>query len=615
MELTTMLKASKDVEFQNIRYTVSLKKNFVQESEKRCLLNGVSGIFRNGQLSAIMGPSGAGKSSLLNAISGYRTSGVTGYKKINKQDSCYITQEDYHQNLLTVEELMHVACALKLKSKHSHKDIITEILTNLNLNHRRDVTADKLSGGERKRLSISLELVANPTQFFLDEPTSGLDEVTASQCIQLLKRLAKQGRTIVCTIHQPSASIFSHFDHVYVLAKGHCVFQGEPHTIIPFLSKINLECPKTYSPSDYIIEVCDSNEGALIPALAEISQNGRLEYAQIIREDPSMANTEYEFRSVIQSVYVDSTDKSDRFGCMGGIGLLEKMKAFSKRIRSDNHSVSGTKQFLVLFRVMMLKIFRNKIALGIQFFHHILCGLMFGLIFYKVANQGERMFDHLKYCIGCILVIVYTQVMVPILNYPSEVKIVKKEYFNRWYGLMPYYMALTLSRVPLQVFFNIIFLTLIYWMSGLPNELWRFLLFTFGGIVTSFVAEGMGLAIGATFSVTNGSVVGPLLLAPFLGLGIYGFDFAADIPLLMYALMKMSYIRVGAVTMVLSVFGFNRADLDCNDVYCHFGDPKVLLRFLRIENVSIVNEFGFLILLMLFFRVLLFISLRTRCKT
>lgn len=113
----------------------------------------------------------------------------------------------------------------------------------------------------------------------------------------------------------------------------------------------------------------------------------------------------------------------------------------------------------------------------------------------------------------------------------------------------------------------------------------------------------------------NGSAVGPLLIAPFLGLAIYGFDFAADIPALMYALMKLSYIRVGAVTLVLSVFGFNRPELDCNEMYCHFSDPKVLLRFLRVEKVSIWHEFGFLVLLLLFFRVMLFLSLKKRCRT
>lgn len=104
-------------------------------------------------------------------------------------------------------------------------------------------------------------------------------------------------------------------------------------------------------------------------------------------------------------------------------------------------------------------------------------------------------------------------------------------------------------------------------------------------------------------------------MAPLLGLAIYGFDFAADISLFMYGIMKASFIRGGVVSLVLVVFGYNRQQLDCDtEMYCHFDDPKVLLRYLRVENVSLWYEIGFLCGLMVFFRVLLYISLRHRTK-
>lgn len=148
---------------------------------------------------------------------------------------------------------MHLSCDLKLKNDlwNDKGKRIEDILINLNLNHRRSVKANKLSGGERKRLSVALELVANPKIFFLDEPTSGLDEVTALQCVRLLSQLAKRGHTVVCTIHQPSASVFNYFDNVYVLAQGNCVYQGTPKALVPFLRHAQKECPKHYSPSDY----------------------------------------------------------------------------------------------------------------------------------------------------------------------------------------------------------------------------------------------------------------------------------------------------------------------------------------------------------------------------
>ena len=80
-------------------------------------------------------------------------------------------------------------------------------------------------------------------------------------------------------------------------------------------------------------------------------------------------------------------------------------------------------------------------------------------------------------------------------------KLVKKECFNRWYGLFPYYLALTLSRLPVQLLLNIVFTLLVYWLSGLPPELFRYCLFALVGIIVSLCAEGFGLMIGATFNV------------------------------------------------------------------------------------------------------------------
>lgn len=108
-----------------------------------------------------------------------------------------------------------------------------------------------LSGGERKRLSIALELVNNPPVIFLDEPTTGLDDLSCSQCISLLRRVARGGRTVICSVHTPSAKIFAMFDHVYIVAAGQCVYQGGGEYIVPYLQSVGLTCPVTYNPSDF----------------------------------------------------------------------------------------------------------------------------------------------------------------------------------------------------------------------------------------------------------------------------------------------------------------------------------------------------------------------------
>lgn len=155
--------------------------------------------------------------------------------------------------------------------------------------------------------------------------------------------------------------------------------------------------------------------------------------------------------------------------------------------------------------------------------------------------------------------------------------------------------------------------------------------------MVSLAAEGLGLAIGSYFSVTvsatckmyffinllqntenqfqNGCAIGPLAIAPFLGLAIYGFDFAKSIPMLMNLVMKTSFLRCGVVAMVLTIFGFNRKPLDCDDIYCHFAKPNILLDYLDLTRTSVWFEIGIITTIMIFFRLLSYLALRQRFAT
>ncbi|XP_039285419.1 ATP-binding cassette sub-family G member 4 [Nilaparvata lugens] len=169
-----------ELSFDNLTYSVS--QGFQKGS--KTILHNIGGRFESGQIIAIMGPSGAGKSSLLDLLSGYRISGVAGSVYVNdrfrdldefRRLSCYIQQDDRLQPLLTVDENMWAAADLKLPSSVPTKEktaIIDEILETLKLSGSKKTRAGQLSGGQKKRLSIALELVNNPLVMFLDEPTT-----------------------------------------------------------------------------------------------------------------------------------------------------------------------------------------------------------------------------------------------------------------------------------------------------------------------------------------------------------------------------------------------------------------------------------------------------------
>ncbi|XP_037974252.2 ATP-binding cassette sub-family G member 4 [Plutella xylostella] len=628
-----------DLEFRNLTYTVHSR---LSKGKRREVLNGVHGRFQSGRLVAIMGPSGAGKSSLLNAISGYRSAGVSGELLVNGQPrnehefqrlSCYITQEDLHQPLLTVREAMDMAAKLKLPK--GEKAPSEDILQELGLLEHQHTKTDQLSGGQKKRLSIALELVNNPPVFFLDEPSSGLDTVTAAQCVKLLRQLTRQGRTVICTIHQPAASLLELFDQVYVLADGRCIYQGDTAELVDYLRDAGLPCPRHHNPADFIIEMTEAPEN--IAALSEKILNGKIyktakKLQEIEAPSEPTKNMElkicYPIEEDVENQIMLTNEKctykvaqyAEGSGSSSSLSSQSEMNSSLAWMRVKSSESCGypttyCQQFSILLCRMIKQIFRNKQGIYIQTVHHVMCGLLMGLCFFNMANDGTQMFNHLKMCVGIVLFFAYTQIMAPVLVYPQEVKLVKKEHFNRWYSLTPYYAALTVSKLPVQVTLNCVFCAIVFFMVGVPFKVNRFVAFCLTGNVVSLASEGMGMMIGSVFNVRNGCAVGPCVIAPFLGLAIYGFDFAHRIPLLMNILMKTSFIRCGVVAMVLTIFGFNRTPLECSDIYCHFANPDVLLKYLDIERSSVWIEIMYMLGLMLVYRSLCFIGLKWRFST
>eukprot|EP00742_Colponemidia_sp_Colp-10_P017271 GILJ01019851.1.p1 GENE.GILJ01019851.1~~GILJ01019851.1.p1 ORF type:complete len:1409 (-),score=187.18 GILJ01019851.1:37-3678(-) len=228
--------------WRDLKYYVTVKniddKSGKTGTVRKPLLSGVNGFSKPGTLTALMGSSGAGKTTLMDVIAGRKTAGtVEGDILVNgrlmkrrrfNRLMGYVEQTDIHMTNATVKEALHFSARLRLPRSVTDTqrirfvEEVMDILELTQLSNRvlGDIHTPGLSPGELKRVTIGVELVANPTFLFLDEPTSGLDSRAALTVMRAIKRIALTQRSILCTIHQPSAEIFYLFDRLLLLKSG-----------------------------------------------------------------------------------------------------------------------------------------------------------------------------------------------------------------------------------------------------------------------------------------------------------------------------------------------------------------------------------------------------------
>lgn len=581
-----------DIEFQDLEYSV--REGGFRAAKKK-ILSSVSGKFSSGELTAILGPSGSGKTTLLNILAGYVTSGVTGMISVNGKPRdlkrfhkmcAYIMQEDLLPQLITVDELMMVAAKLKLGdnvSAEHQRTTVNEILKMLGLESCRQTRTEAISGGQRKRLSVAVELVNNPPIILLDEPTSGLDTVAVNHCIDAFEVLSAQGRTVICTIHQPPASVFQKFQQTYFLADGICVYNGATSEIVPHLASVGITCPVTYTPSEYIIEVVHGNKECS-SALSHVIHNGKSNRKESHRLGVS---DKYSTR---KDVYEDTTEVKLNF----------------------NFPTSFWSQFCILYARMLLQLSRNKSGIALQLFSHSIAAVLLGTLFFGIGNNAEMALGNFFFCIGVSMFFIFTYLMTPALTYPTEIKILKREYFNRWYGLKPYFLAVTLKNIPLLFTLGILVILITYGLTYQPVEVTRFCYFVLTGILVAIATEGLGLAVGSVFNVANGTVVASAIAAPLVILCVYGMGYGSAIESYMKVIMGISYVRFGVVAGMTAIFQ-DRGPFDCfHEFYCHYKEPNQMLKDLGMLDASYSINMLALGIYALIFRLIAFLAIRYR---
>lgn len=379
-----------NLSFQNLCYHVDAVP-FVSKERKQILKN-INGEFFGSELTAIVGFSGSGKSSLLDCLSGYRQTNISGSIKLNgisvstniiKQISSYVMQEQTLHVLLTLNEIMNLSMNLRDKQNLSvteKENKMQSIFEKLSIGGLSDMYIRDMSGGERKRVQIAVELVTDPKILFLDECTTGLDSVASIQCIHMLQMLAKDFRTIICTIHQPSATMLEMFDNVFALADGSCIYQGSNSKLVGFLQELDLPCPETYNPSDFLLEVANNDYGDYINRLIERIENGR----------------STKFRNNL--TFNNNTNHTESL----------KMLKTDSSSQPTKYQTSYFRQVHCLMRRLFLITSRDRSLFCIRLLVHVLLGVVFGVIYKDVGNKATAMLDNYRFLVISVVFLLYT---------------------------------------------------------------------------------------------------------------------------------------------------------------------------------------------------------------
>lgn len=269
------------ISFKDLSYTVKISEKCERTNRKvkvsKQILRPTSGVIQPGEVCAIMGPSGSGKTTLLDTLASRLSKDKMGgtvmlngqvVKRGSKKLMSYVAQEDTLMGQFTVKETMRFAARFYYGYSVCNEELseqVDAVIDHMGLTAAKetlvgDIFRKGISGGQKRRLSIAVELISQPSIVILDECTSGLDSASSYAVIKHLKELAKKkNHTVVTTIHQPSSEVWGMFDKFMLLSRGHTLYFGPASTAIKYFSRLGYECPQYSNPADFLISIVNTD--------------------------------------------------------------------------------------------------------------------------------------------------------------------------------------------------------------------------------------------------------------------------------------------------------------------------------------------------------------------
>ncbi|KAJ8736590.1 hypothetical protein PYW08_007246 [Mythimna loreyi] len=471
------------------------------------VLHGVNGIVSSGNLVALMGSSGAGKTTLLAAISRRDKSAMTGYLMLNgrlagadliSRISGFVPQEDLAIEDLTVAEHMEFMARMMM-DKRSTKIVrarrVQLLLSELGVNNCEKTKLKALSGGERKRVALAVQLLNDPPILFCDEPTTGLDSWAAAAVVSRLRKLAIGGKLVVCSVHQPASGVFELFHQVVLLANGRIAFHGTIEQADQFFASLNYKCPLGFNAAEYYISLLGIQVDKEMESRDRIrkicDEYSRSDIAAEIDNKVGMVKDETEY-------FNGETDEKDQY--YERYVTLVKVNYFVQfywlmwrnlQALKRNYSIWVAEFLLLMFVGMIISVPYNG---------H----------FEQLDQRDIQNVEGLLYL--TITETIFLFIYAVFITFPSEVPILLRETASGLYSPLPYYLSKMIFWIPRAVIEPTIFTTLVFLVAGLHGGFMGWLGFNFVCILCANYANAYGSFLSSTF---NSMETAALVSVPF----------------------------------------------------------------------------------------------------
>ncbi|KAL4432817.1 hypothetical protein ABPG77_008143 [Micractinium sp. CCAP 211/92] len=493
------------LEWRDLTCTLTDKKT----GQKRLLLNGVAGSAKPGSLTAIMGPSGSGKTTLLSALAGQmpynKNITLQGHVTANgaplhqsKLRVGFVQQDDLFYPQLTVKETLMMAARLRMSADtpaDAREAYVDGIISRLGLAKAAntpvgDAKTRGLSGGEKKRLAIAVELVSRPMLVCADEPTSGLDAFSAERVMATLKELCSDGHTVMVSIHQPRSSVFEMFDDLVLMAEGELVYAGPAAEVLAYFKGLGHICPEHYNPAEWLADLV-----AIDHSSPESEAESRARLAQLVAAWRSHGAA---------APAAQAVPSASAASLAAGADATAGAHAPACGLRQ---------QVALLFGRSLRQVLRDRATNAGRASSQVSSALVFASIYWRMRRSQSSIQDRMGLLQISAVGTAMTSLIKTLNVFPREKTLVGRERSRSGYGVLPYLLSKLAAELPVGALFPALFACLVYPATGLNPTPRRFA--SFLGLLTleAMSAQALGLAVGAAAPSTEAALaIGPAVI-------------------------------------------------------------------------------------------------------